>query len=83
MKKLIFLPLLIIATSSFADEAVYCEPSVDINGDGVVDIADLSILKSDFFQTRTVSNCQPNSDLNGDGIVNAADLVILKRNMEY
>ena len=46
-------------------------PSPDINGDGVVDTADLGILISLF------GSSNPIADLNGDGVVDTADLGIL------
>lgn len=48
--------------------------SPDINGDGIVNIVDLSILLSNY-----TSNYAP-ADLNGDGIVNITDLSVLLSN---
>jgi hypothetical protein len=51
----------------------------DINGDGTVNITDLSILLSNYNKTpATASN--PNSDINGDNIINIFDLSILLSN---
>lgn len=47
-----------------------CDP--DLNGDGIVNFGDLSMMKSVFFQTNA------DADLNGDGSVNFADLARLK-----
>jgi len=47
-----------------------CDP--DLDNDGVVNAADLAILKERFFTT------DPDADLNGDGSVNGGDLAILK-----
>lgn len=44
----------------------------DLNDDGIVNFADLAILKRVFFTPNA------NGDLNGDGIVNFADLAIMK-----
>ncbi len=52
-----------------------CELVADLNGDGVVNAADLAILKQNFF-----TNFAP-ADLNGDGVVNSSDLAILKREL--
>ena len=47
-----------------------CDP--DLNGDGIVNFADLAGMKRVFFRR------DPDADLNGDGIVNFADLARLK-----
>jgi hypothetical protein len=47
-----------------------CDP--DLNNDGLVNFADLAIMKSHFF------NNNPDADLNGDSLVNFGDLSILK-----
>ena len=44
----------------------------DLNGDGVVDAADLAMLLGSWGPCR---DCP--ADLNGDGVVNAADLALL------
>ena len=49
-----------------------CDP--DLNNDGIVNFADLALLKASFFRTGTGLA----ADLNGDGVVNFADLAILK-----
>jgi predicted flap endonuclease-1-like 5' DNA nuclease len=48
----------------------------DLNGNGVVNFADLAIMKASFFQT----GADLVTDLNGDGVVNFADLAIMKKN---
>ena len=48
------------------------DPEADLNGDGIVNAADLAFFKSNFFSP------DPDADLNGDGIVNATDLVDAK-----
>jgi hypothetical protein len=51
--------------------------NADINGDGVVGIADLSVLAANYNKTgRTFSQ----GDINGDGATNIADLSILAAN---
>ncbi len=57
----------------FAIQIIQCAPGLpaDINGDGVVDTADLGILIAFFGSTN------PQADLNGDGVVDTADLGIL------
>ena len=46
----------------------------DLNGDGIVDVLDLGILRSHFGQSGT----NVTGDLNGDGIVDVLDLGILR-----
>jgi hypothetical protein len=54
----------------------------DINGDGVINIQDLSLLLSSYGQSR--STCATNTsytcDLNGDGVINVFDLSIILTN---
>ena len=78
----LFVLVTIMAFSQLANasDIVYCQPSIDVNGDGIVNAADLAIVKRDFFQTRTSSNCQPNADANGDGVVNIADIILIREN---
>jgi choice-of-anchor B domain-containing protein len=57
----------------FAFKIIECAPGLpaDLNGDGVVDTADLGILIGAF------GTSDPAADINGDGIVDTADLGIL------
>ena len=48
----------------------------DVNGDGVVDDKDITILQSLFNMTPDSPNWNPYADLNGDGIVNMRDIAI-------
>jgi len=50
----------------------------DINGDGVVNARDLSILATNWLEK--VPPAAANADINGDGVVNARDLSILAGN---
>ena len=45
-------------------------PSVDVNGDGIVNILDLVLISVNFGKTG-----QNPADVNGDGVVNIVDLV--------
>ena len=47
--------------------------TVDINGDGVVNILDLVLVASAFGKAGTSQN----ADINGDGMVNILDLVLV------
>ena len=53
---------------------VYVAIPGDLNGDGVVDAADLSILGGAWGSSNTIA------DIDGDGIVNVADFGIIGRN---
>ena len=46
----------------------------DLNGDGVVNCADLNIAKASFGKKAGQAGFDPRADLNGDGIVNVIDL---------
>jgi hypothetical protein len=46
----------------------------DLNGDGVVDCADLNIIKASFGKKTGQAGFDPRADLNNDGIVNVIDL---------
>ncbi len=48
----------------------------DVNGDGVVNILDLTFIASHFGENVDPSE-EPNPDVNGDGIVNIQDLVLV------
>lgn len=47
----------------------------DINGDGIVDLADATILANNWLKQVTPMT---DGDMNGDGIVNQKDLVLLQ-----
>ena len=66
MKTSIALGLLLLSSTVTAS---------DLNGDGVVDLADLDILRASFYTHDA------RADLNHDGIVNFADLAVLKAAM--
>jgi PASTA domain-containing protein/dockerin type I repeat protein len=46
----------------------------DLNGDGVVNCADLAIIKSSFGKKVGQAGFDPRADVNGDGVVNIIDL---------
>ena len=48
----------------------------DVNGDGVVNILDLTLVASHFGESVDASE-EPNPDINGDGIVDIRDLVLV------
>ena len=52
-----------------------CGPNPDLNGDGVVDGADMGLLLAMWGVCADPGNCP--ADLNGDGVVNGADIGLL------
>jgi hypothetical protein len=53
----------------------------DLNGDGVVNCADLAIIKASFGKKTGQSGFDPRADVNGDGIVNVIDLAFVSRQL--
>ena len=54
---------------------------VDVNNDGVVDIADL-VLVASHFRTTAVRGTNPNPDVNNDGFVDREDLLLVVEALE-
>ena len=81
MKKIILtkvaLSLLLLFLMSITAQAANIEG--DVNGDGVVDILDLTLVASHFSESVDRSE-EPNPDINGDGIVDIRDLVLVASN---
>lgn len=78
------LPILAVVIMALALGGLYLvfrshASNADINGDGIVDIKDLSILAGHFGQ---VGLTFAQGDINGDGTVNIADLSLLAANWE-
>lgn len=53
----------------------------DLNGDGVVNCADLAIIKASFGKKTGQPGFDPRADINGDGIVNVIDLAFVSRQL--
>ncbi len=51
----------------------------DLNGDGVVNCADLAIIKASFGKKTGQAGFDPRADVNGDGVVNVIDLAFVSR----
>ena len=53
----------------------------DINGDGVLDIIDLSILNKHLIEKKTINDAQGlnAADINKDGVIDIVDLSILNK----
>ena len=54
---------------------------VDVNRDGIIDVADLVLVASDF-GTTAVRGAIPNPDVNNDGFVNREDLLLVVEVLE-
>jgi len=52
-----------------------------VNGDGVVNCADLAIVQTSVGKRTGQAGFDPRADLNGDGIVNLVDLTTVSRAM--
>jgi hypothetical protein len=52
----------------------------DVNGDGIIDMKDVDIMRATFGSTPGSPNWNPACDLNGDGVVNIKDATILGTN---
>jgi lysophospholipase L1-like esterase len=68
--------LAVAVSGAHASAARAVDKSYDLNGDGVVDSADVAILQSYYGQPATTPGAQA-ADLNSDGVVNVVDLSIL------
>jgi Dockerin type I domain len=53
----------------------------DVNGNGVVDCADLAIVKASFGKTAGQAGFDPRADLNKDGVVSVLDLSIVAKQL--
>jgi hypothetical protein len=52
----------------------------DLNGDNIVSIADLTIMRSTFGRSLGDPGYDPRADLNGDDVVTVVDLNLLAHN---
>ena len=72
-------PLVVVATSLAPSRvSVQDASSMDVNGDGQVDAADLLLVSNYIGQTGSID---PRVDANGDGIVTIADLVLVAQHL--
>lgn len=55
---------------------------LDIDGDGVVDIGDMSLLLGDMMVCKEQGVCAERSDLNEDGVVSSGDVLMLREYLE-
>jgi Dockerin type I domain len=53
----------------------------DVNGDGVVNCADLAIIKASFGKKKGQPGYDPRADVNRDGVVNVIDLAFVARQL--
>jgi len=68
------------ANNKLAGPTVSVRLPGDLNGDGVVNILDASILGAAYGSTPTNSNWNPNADINNDGKVDQIDVIIFQAN---
>ena len=68
-----------VATRDGRIETVESLPIGDVNGDGRVNILDLTLVASNF---RVRSPTTPGVDVNGDGTVNILDLVLIAQHLD-
>jgi hypothetical protein len=54
---------------------------LDLNGDGVINCADLAIIKASFGRKTGQPGFDPRADVNGDGVVNVLDLSAVARQL--
>jgi len=66
--------------NQFTDGTVKILYLGDINQDGTVNLADLTLFNQSYGSTLGQLNWNPNADLNKDNIINALDLFILSKN---
>jgi hypothetical protein len=52
----------------------------DLNGDGRVNIFDITLLTQHWGETPESEGWDPSMDLNGDGVINIGDIVVLGQN---
>jgi hypothetical protein len=52
---------------------------LDLNGDGVINCADLAIVRASFGRKTGQAGFDPRADVNGDGVVNVLDLSAVAR----
>ena len=67
-----------LADDSRPEVRLMALPCGDVNGDGMINSADLAVLwRSDNFNKSAAQAAEPLCDLDGDGMINSADLAIL------
>jgi hypothetical protein len=55
--------------------------AVDVNGDGVVNCADVAIVKASFGKKTGQPAFDPRADVNKDGVVNVLDLAMVSKQL--
>jgi len=69
-----------LTDNTYTDGTVKVNMVGDINGDGIVDIADLTIVAVAYGQFEGEPGYNPEADLNKDGIIDIADISIVTMN---
>ena len=68
------------ADNLYSDGTVKLKMVGDINGDGIVDITDLTIVAVAYGRFQGEPGYNPDADLNKDGIVDIGDISIVTMN---
>ena len=71
-------PSMIVASDTSVSETAGQMLTSDVNGDGIINVADLVLVSNYLGQTGSID---PRVDVNGDGIVTIADLVQVARHL--
>ena len=71
-------PSMIVASDTSVSETAGQMLASDVNGDGIINVADLVLVSNYLGQTGSID---PRVDVNGDGIVTIADLVQVARHL--
>lgn len=64
-----------------ADASLVAQNSLDVNGDGKIDVADLVLVASNFGKAMG-AKANPNPDVNSDGIVDITDLLLVASELQ-
>lgn len=64
-----------------ADASLVAQNSLDVNGDGKIDVADLVLVASNFGKSMG-AKANPNPDVNSDGIVDITDLLLVASELQ-
>ena len=68
------------ANNVYVDGTIQIKMQGDINGDGVIDVFDLSIVGTAYGSFEGMPGYDPESDINKDGLVDARDLAVVTIN---
>jgi hypothetical protein len=72
-----------IADNTYVDGTVKVKLPGDVNGDGVVDVLDLTIVSIAYGSFEGEPDYNPEADVNKDGLVDMRDLATVARNLGH